>query len=319
MPTLLELVAACDSFDPADAVQKRTAFPFHVAGCHVGFVPDFVVPALMELAESSEETEFSFIYAIPDDPSSSPYMEAVELDPEGTMGFLRRTKAMDALLRHWRATDAFPCLRGWREERYPVYGDPSLARNMVMTIERSGAELFGIRTFGAHLTCFVRESEMRIWVAQRSPTKQTFPGMLDNTVAGGIPYDQTPGECMVRECEEEAGIPAWLAEKARPVGAVTYNTLSRHNGIGPEAQFVYDLELPPDFLPVPQDGEVAGFRLCTVPEVLSDVRAGRFKPNCAIIAVDFLIRHGFITPENEPEYLAVTARLHKESELAGPM
>lgn len=292
MPSFLEVIAACDSFSPAAAVAAHTAIPLHIAGAHVGYVPDFLLPAIEDLMSGpdEEETGFSMIYAVPEDPDAKPYLEMIEFDAEGTMGFLRRTKVMDALLRHWRAIDAFPCLRGWREERYPVYGEARtsyhdalswdgvgkqpadgarpLPRNMIMTIERSGAELFGIRTFGAHLTGYIVDNgEIKIWVAQRSPTKQTYPGMLDNTVAGGIPCDQTPTEAIIRECAEEAGIPEELAKRAKPVGAITYNTTSRLNGISPEAQYIYDLELPADFVPKPEDGEVSGFKLCGVEEV----------------------------------------------------
>lgn len=237
MPTFLELCAACDKWDPVAAVRDRSVFPFYVAGCHVGYVPDFVLPKLLEIIEAPDdkETGFSLIYAIPDDESQQPYLEAVEFDPENTLGFLRRTELMDTLLRHWRATDAFGTLKGWREERYAIYGELGstyhdgltwdgvaknkdntrpLPKNTIMTIERSGAELFGIRTFGAHLTGYVRtETEgLKLWVAKRSPTKQTYPDMLDNTVAGGIPVDQTPTEAIVRECAEEAGIPEEVAK-----------------------------------------------------------------------------------------------------------
>jgi hypothetical protein len=41
---------------------------------------------------------------------------------------------------------------------------------------------------------------------------------------------------------------------------------------------------------------------------------GEFKPNCAIIMIDFFVRHGILTPENEPDYLEIVARLHRRME-----
>lgn len=55
--------------------------------------------------------------------------------------------------------------------------------------------------------------------------------------------------------------------QVKAVGAITYNIKSRLGGLCPEAQFIYDLELPSDFIPKPEDGEVAGFKLCGVDEV----------------------------------------------------
>ena len=60
------------------------------------------------------------------------------------------------------------------------------------------------------------------------------------------------------------------------------------------------------------------------------MRAGLFKPNCAVgelspyrvplspsakpphpVVIDFMIRHGFITPDNEGDFLDITTRLHR--------
>jgi len=34
-------------------------------------------------------------------------------------------------------------------------------------------------------------------------------------------------------------------------------------------QYCFDLEIPPDFIPQPVDGEAEQFKLCTIDEVLS--------------------------------------------------
>ena len=60
---------------------------------------------------------------------------------------------------------------------------------------------------------------------------------------------------MIKECWEEAGVPQDLARKAQPVGFVSYVSMS-DQGLKPDVLFCYDLELPEDFLPKPQDGEV---------------------------------------------------------------
>ena len=75
-------------------------------------------------------------------------------------------------------------------------------------IERSGSPLFGVITYGSHMTAYqpaTESSPMKIWVAKRSAHK-TYGGMLDNSVAGGIGSGITPLECMIKEAGEEASL-----------------------------------------------------------------------------------------------------------------
>jgi 8-oxo-dGTP pyrophosphatase MutT (NUDIX family) len=60
---------------------------------------------------------------------------------------------------------------------------------------------------------------------------------------------------VAKECWEEAGIPAALAAAARPAGFVSYVSLS-DEGLKPDVLMCFDLQLPPDFVPQAQDGEV---------------------------------------------------------------
>ena len=51
----------------------------------------------------------------------------------------------------------------------------------------------------------------------------SFPGLLDNTVAGGIPSGIPIFETLLKECMEEASIEAdVIKEHARAVGAISY-------------------------------------------------------------------------------------------------
>ena len=69
-------------------------------------------------------------------------------------------------------------------------------------------------------------------------------------------------------------------------------------GLKPDVLFCYDLELPPDFVPTPQDGEVSEFVLWDVAAVAACIaRGGEYKPNCGIVILDFFVRHGLLTPD----------------------
>uniref|UniRef100_A0A4X2MF95 DUF4743 domain-containing protein n=1 Tax=Vombatus ursinus TaxID=29139 RepID=A0A4X2MF95_VOMUR len=41
------------------------------------------------------------------------------------------------------------------------------------------------------------------------------------------------------------------------------------------------------------------------------VNSGKFKPNCALVVVDFLLRHGLLHPDQEPLYPELTAVMHQ--------
>ena len=80
-------------------------------------------------------------------------------------------------------------------------------------------------------------------------------------------------------------------------------------GLRPDKIFNVDLELPSAFVPKNTDSEVAAFELWPLERVAETVRDTQaFKPNCALVALDFLIRHGFVGPE-EPDYIELCAGL----------
>ena len=45
---------------------------------------------------------------------------------------------------------------------------------------------------------------------------------------------------------------------------------------------------------------------------------GEFKPNCALLMLDFFIRHGILTPENEADFDEIKSRLHRPLNFPGP-
>jgi len=130
---------------------------------------------------------------------------------------------------------------------------------------------------------------------------------------------------LVRESSEEASLPRDLVRtSATSHGMVTYIYIRTANATGevgliqPECQYIYDLELSPDMIPKPNDSEVQEFYLWDVEEVQEHMAKGEFKPNCALVMLDFFIRHGILTPENERDYDEIKNRIHRKLELPGP-
>lgn len=241
-----------------------------------------------------------------------------------------RTKLASQLTAYWRQNETFRLLKGWRNELWPIYG-----RNgeLLLNMERSAVGLFGATRFGVHMTAYTRSTDggsqydYRIWVSKRSATKTTYPGMLDNAVAGGMMTQEDPFECIIREADEEASLPEDLMRKhAKDTGTVTYIYITDERSGGesgyiyPECQWVYDLELPADrsITLRPKDGEVESFSLHTVEEVQEQLAQGLWKPNCAMIMVDFFLRHGIYTPENELYYEGLRTRAHRFIPFPGP-
>jgi len=226
----------------------------------------------------------------------------------------------------WRKQRVFSILETSTREPWPVYKN---ADDLVCTIERSAAGLFGVNRYGVHLTGYVRcpnaKYGLKIWVPTRSASKSTFPGMLDNTVAGGLVTGEDPLECVIREADEEASLPqSFVRSSAKAVGTITYVYITDRRAGGesgliyPECQWIYDLEMPAEIIPRPNDGEVESFDLCTVEEIQEQLSKGRFKPNCALVMVDFFIRHGILTTAEEPNLEEICQHIHRELPFPGP-
>ena len=183
-------------------------------------------------------------------------------------------------------------------------------------IERAAYPIFGVRGYGVHVNGYVCKDPSsgvpsHLWVATRSKSKSTWPSMLDHIVAGAQPFDISPSENVIKECGEEANIDESLAKTARPVGAVSYQGSDEDGNLKRDTLFCFDLELPIDFVPTPVDGEVESFELQPIDWVVNKLVEGGsagYKPNCNLVIIDFLIRHG-IVPADANRYLELVGLL----------
>lgn len=81
-------------------------------------------------------------------------------------------------------------------------------------------------------------------------------------------------------------------------------------GLFPNTEFVYDLELPADFVPRNADGEVETFELVPIEQVMTRVLSAEYKTTSCPTTLDFLIRHGFVNASNEPSLPELVELLH---------
>lgn len=283
--SFLDRVRECNTFE------LSRFRPFCIDGQHVGWVKAPFVHRLQQYPDVFQVNE-----------------DAVSLRP-GLANLETRSSAVDGVLRDLAE---FGVIEGWRDEVYPV--SRGWGRDPLLHMERAAIPYFGVRAYGIHVNAFVTDkASTKMWVARRSLEKPTFPGMLDNMVAGGQPVGIGLRENLIKECQEEANIPAELSRQANPVGVISY-VAETTEGMKPDVQFVYDLELPPTFEPTNTDGEVEAFHLWPIEQVMEVVSdTTEFKFNCSLVIIHFLIRRGLISPE-DPDYLDIVLGLHAHDE-----
>ncbi|RCI02923.1 hypothetical protein CU098_012753, partial [Rhizopus stolonifer] len=46
---------------------------------------------------------------------------------------------------------------------------------------------------------------------------------------------------------------------------------------------------------------------------------GEWKVNSAIVMIDFMLRHSFITPDEDPDYIQISYHLHRKLQFPTPI
>ena len=194
----------------------------------------------------------------------------------------------------------------WRDEPFAIL-DPA-GGTRLGAMERAAARFWGTLTLGAHANGWVADARGRpaqLWVAQRSATKATDPGLHDNLVGGGVPDGQTPRQTLLREGWEEAGLAPALMRQAR-AGSVLGLQRDLREGLQHEWLHVFDLQLPAGLEPCNQDGEVAGFACLPVADALALAAGDTMTVDAALATLDFALRHALLPP---PQQARLAARL----------
>ena len=237
--TFLQVVSACDNYRVGSA-DNETVVPWLLSPSPsspaIGLIRPEVVAQLRAEAQSSSSPSWEFGTSTGGDCTWVSFARGFDTPAA-------RSGVMKELCERWRDTGLWPDVIGprkWRAELYPVYRNPFGQRdyptdgaeaaagdglNYAFEMERAASALFGIVTFGIHMTVCEQDEDgaYHLWVPRRAATKQTWPGYLDNSVAGGIPAGISVFECVVKESMEEASIPEDVVRKyAHPVGSVSY-------------------------------------------------------------------------------------------------
>lgn len=236
-----------------------------------------------------------------------------------------RDQHMDETLRKEREIQSFDILKDWADKVHPVY---NARRQLVLSIESAGTALFGVTIYSVHLTAYLcmggdnvwDEHEVEVWTPTRSEY-ETFPLQYDNTVCAALYTGEEPWDKVVEQTVEDDYFPREYVEQyVQAVGTVTYfdvkdEQMGEAALIQPECVYVYDLRMTPGAAqPDPErlvnrmmiPNSIAGLK--------NELRKGAFKDDCALVFIDFIIRHGFLNPRDEPEYIEIVSRLHRRLE-----
>jgi thiamine pyrophosphokinase len=274
-PSLLRHLVACNSFRPGPEY-----LPLRIGGEGIGWLSPPVAAALRGRIRMADDAA----------------VVAAEAGAAATraLGEIAEALAATGLCR----------LRGEAFDVRAAFDGPVLA-----TADRGLLPALGIAAEGVHVNGILRRGgRLWLWLGVRARSKALAPGALDNLVAGGIAAGLDARTTLVKEAAEEAGIPLALAARARPVGRIEYAMVAEE-GIRRDRLHCYDLDLPEDFTPTPQDGEVERFLLLPAEEVLAILRHGEgVKFNVTLVLIHLFLREGLIGPE-DPEAALLSAHL----------
>jgi Domain of unknown function (DUF4743) len=190
MATLLPIILACDNFRVGNSPEALIPFYIHVPPKQGDATIGFLRPSILEQLEQYNRDLISSgvepIWDIVAHPQAAggPGFSTNE-SRSRMVGFVSslatatlRSTAMEIMLQKWYGSgEPFGDLiagKMWRNELYPIYYQPFTPSmdNLAFSMERAATPLFGVVTYGVHLTVYT--SDYRIWIPRRAKTKQTL-------------------------------------------------------------------------------------------------------------------------------------------------
>ena len=170
-------------------------------------------------------------------------------------------------------------------------------------IDRTLTNYFGTKSSGIHINSYIEKNNKKyMWISKRSKLILD-PLQYDNLVAGGVAFGYSVLDTIIKESEEEAGIPRELSIKCMHRGTFSY-IVERYFGVRNDVVHFFDLELPENFIPKKQDDEVEDFYLFSLEELYGLISKGEgFKFNSLIVVANFLKEHSDLLNKEELSYL----------------
>jgi 8-oxo-dGTP pyrophosphatase MutT (NUDIX family) len=184
------------------------------------------------------------------------------------------------------------CTPGWRNELLDVWVNAEPVENTVPQrlggVERGAMRALGLTTQAVHLSGWSKDGQL--WVARRSLTKATDPGMWDTLVGGLVGHNEDPMLALLRESDEEAGLDAPHLVHRTPLRTIAHMNRRVPEGFQREAVLTCECVLPQGVIPSNRDGEVEEIA-CLDPEtVYRMLKANAFTLEASIVITEDLYR-----------------------------
>lgn len=181
-------------------------------------------------------------------------------------------------------------LGAWRNEPLPVSNDQG---EQVGLIERAAVRALGITTAAVHLSA--QAPDGRTWVQQRAFNKPNDPGLWDTLMGGMVSAADTLAQALARETWEEAGL---RLDQLHGLTHAGHLLIHRPSGGADDVGYTveridwYSATLPEGVAPENQDGEVERFDCVDAVRMRSDIGAGRYTLEAALILAPDLVTDG---------------------------
>ncbi len=192
------------------------------------------------------------------------------------------------------------CAPGWRNELLDVWpeqaDDPArpLSSEPLGAIERGVVRPLGLLTKAVHLSGWSQDG--RLWVARRSLTKATDPGMWDTLVGGLISSQEDVQVGLVREADEEAGLEPEDIAGRTPLRTIARMLRQVPEGYQAEDVLTCECVLPPQVTPKNRDGEVMEIQLIAPSTIFNMLTQGAFTLEASIVVAEDLLQRATPTP-----------------------
>ncbi|AEC21287.1 NUDIX hydrolase [Pusillimonas sp. T7-7] len=176
------------------------------------------------------------------------------------------------------------CLRGWRNELLDVIGEG----RRLGAIERAAVRPLGLLTKAVHLNAWSPDG--RLWIARRSLSKSTDPGLWDTLVGGLTGAGESLDHSLLRESNEEAGLEAGDIEGRSPLRIILRMHRRLPEGYQVEDVLVSDCVLAESVQPRNLDGEVSEIRLVGMEELHALIEANAFTREAELVVLEGIQR-----------------------------
>jgi len=174
---------------------------------------------------------------------------------------------------------------GWRNELLDVWSDQNQS---IAGIERGVVRPLGLVTKAVHLNGL--SADGGVWVARRSLTKATDPGVWDTLVGGLVGYQEDPEIALIRESDEEAGLEAPQMVHRTALRKITRMHRQVKEGFQAEDVLTSECVLDPGVIPQNKDGEVMEIA-CLAPEaIMRMLGEDAFTIEASIVLAEDLLR-----------------------------